>query len=221
MIVITGASSGLGAELAKRYDAEGKETYVIGRNTEKLSALAKQLSHNVGYQACNLSLHQNVKQLFDGVKQSPEMVIHSAGSGYFGLLEEQEPEEIQKLIDNNLNSAIHVLRELVKRYKDHPIKVVMIMSTAAQQPKAQESTYCAVKWAIKGLIESVRLELKGKPMKIIAVYPGGMDTEFWKTSGNTMDTSYFMQAEDAAEMLHNALSSIGNGYVSDITVNRT
>ena len=221
MIVITGASSGLGAELAKRYDAEGKETYVIGRNTEKLSALAKQLSHNVGYQACNLSLHQNVKQLFDGVKQSPEMVIHSAGSGYFGLLEEQEPEEIQKLIDNNLNSAIHVLRELVKRYKDHPIKVVMIMSTAAQQPKAQESTYCAVKWAIKGLIESVRLELKGKPMKIIAVYPGGMDTEFWKTSGNTMDTSYFMQAEDAAEMLYNALSSIGNGYVSDITVNRT
>ncbi|MGI3079092.1 SDR family NAD(P)-dependent oxidoreductase, partial [Vibrio alginolyticus] len=191
MIVITGASSGLGAELAKRYDAEGKETYVIGRNTEKLSALAKQLSHNVGYQACNLSLHQNVKQLFDGVKQSPEMVIHSAGSGYFGLLEEQEPEEIQKLIDNNLNSAIHVLRELVKRYKDHPIKVVMIMSTAAQQPKAQESTYCAVKWAVKGLIESVRLELKGKPMKIIAVYPGGMDTEFWKTSGNTMDTSHF------------------------------
>ncbi|WP_438451906.1 SDR family NAD(P)-dependent oxidoreductase [Vibrio alginolyticus] len=220
MIVITGASSGLGAELAKRYDAEGKETYVIGRNTEKLSALAKQLSHNVGYQACNLSLHQNVKQLFDGVKQSPEMVIHSAGSGYFGLLEEQEPQEIQKLIDNNLNSAIHVLRELVKRYKDHPIKVVMIMSTAAQQPKAQESTYCAVKWAVKGLIESVRLELKGKPMKIIAVYPGGMDTEFWKTSSNTMDTSHFMQAEDAAEMLHNALSSIGNGYVSDITVNR-
>ncbi|HHX8659835.1 SDR family NAD(P)-dependent oxidoreductase [Vibrio antiquarius] len=220
MIVITGASSGLGAELAKRYDAEDKETYIIGRNTEKLSALAKQLSHNVGYQACNLSLHQDVKHLFDGMKQPPEMVIHSAGSGYFGELEEQEPEEIQKLIDNNLNSAIHVLRELVKRYKDQSIKVVMVMSTAAQQPKAQESTYCAVKWAVKGFIESVRLELKGKPMKIIAVYPGGMDTEFWKTSGNTMDTSHFMQAEDAAEMVHTALSSIGNGYVSDITVNR-
>ncbi|EOX4458799.1 TPA: SDR family NAD(P)-dependent oxidoreductase [Vibrio diabolicus] len=220
MIVITGASSGLGAELTKRYDAEDKETYIIGRNTEKLSALAKQLSHSVGYQACNLSLHQDVKRLFDGMKQPPEMVIHSAGSGYFGELEEQEPEEIQKLIDNNLNSAIYVLRELVKRYKDQPIKVVMVMSTAAQQPKAQESTYCAVKWAVKGLIESVRLELKGKPMKIIAVYPGGMDTEFWKTSGNTMDTSHFMQAEDAAEMVHTALSSIGNGYVSDITVNR-
>ncbi|EMD77489.1 oxidoreductase, short chain dehydrogenase/reductase family [Vibrio diabolicus E0666] len=220
MIVITGASSGLGAELAKRYDAEDKETYIIGRNTEKLSALAKQLSHNVGYQACNLSLHQDVKHLFDGMKLPPEMVIHSAGSGYFGELEEQEPEEIQKLIDNNLNSAIHVLRELVKRYKDQSIKVVMVMSTAAQQPKAQESTYCAVKWAVKGFIESVRLELKGKPMKIIAVYPGGMDTEFWKTSGNTMDTSHFMQAEDAAEMVHTALSSIGNGYVSDITVNR-
>lgn len=57
-------------------------------------------------------------------------------------------------------------------------------------------------------------------MKIIAVYPGGMATEFWETSGKSLDLSSFMQAEDAAEMLHNALSSIGNGYVSDITVNR-
>lgn len=113
-----------------------------------------------------------------------------------------------------------MLRELVKRYKDQPVNVVMIMSTAAQQPKAQESTYCAVKWAVKGLIESVRLELKGKPMKIIAVYPGGMATEFWETSGKSLDTSSFMSAEDAALMIHGSLANIGNGYVSDITVNR-
>ncbi|PFG55258.1 short-subunit dehydrogenase [Vibrio sp. ES.051] len=220
MIVITGASRGLGAELAKRYDTEGKPTYITGRDTDKLSALANALPNNMGYQSCDLASHKEVELLFDGVTHPPKMVIHSAGSGYFGLLEEQEPEEIQKLLDNNLNSAIYVLRELVKRYKDHPVNVVMIMSTAAQQPKAQESTYCAVKWAIKGLVESVRLELKGKPMKIIAVYPGGMATEFWKTSGKTLDTSGFMQAKDAAEMIHNALSSIGNGYISDITVNR-
>ncbi|MEF1250677.1 SDR family NAD(P)-dependent oxidoreductase [Vibrio owensii] len=119
MIVITGASSGLGAQLAKLYDAQGEETLLTGR-----------------------------------------------------------------------------------------------------QPKAQESTYCAVKWAVKGLIESVRMELKGKPMKIIAVYPGGMATEFWETSGKSLDTSSFMSAGDAATMIHGALSNIGNGYVSDITVNR-
>ncbi|MGL1147585.1 SDR family oxidoreductase [Vibrio parahaemolyticus] len=220
MIVITGASSGLGAELAKLYDAEGKATYLTGRSESKLSTVTNCLSNNVGYRACDLASHQEVEQLFEQLDSIPRTVVHSAGSGYFGLLQEQDPEQIQTLIENNLSSAINVLRELVKRYKDQPVNVVMIMSTAAQQPKAQESTYCAVKWAVKGLIESVRLELKCKPMKIIAVYPGGMATEFWETSGKSLDTSSFMSAEDAALMIHGSLANIGNGYVSDITVNR-
>ncbi len=220
MIVITGASSGLGAELAKLYDAEGEPTYLTGRSKSKLSTITAELPNNVGYQACDLASHNEVEGLFEQLDHLPKTVIHCAGSGYFGLLEEQNPDQIQSLINNNLNSAINVMRELVKRYKDSPVNVVMVMSTAAQQPKAQESTYCAVKWAVKGLIESVRLELKGKPMKIIAVYPGGMATEFWQTSGKSLDTSSFMHAEDAAQMIHDALLSIGNGYVSDITVNR-
>ncbi len=220
MIVITGASSGLGAELAKLYDAEGNPTYLTGRNGRKLSEITDRLPNNIGYQTCDLSSYKDVEQLFERLDQPPNIVIHSAGSGYFGLLEDQDPKQIQSLINNNLSSAINVLRELVKRYKDAPVSVVVIMSTAAQQAKAQESTYCAVKWAVKGLIESVRLELKGKPMNIIAVYPGGMATEFWKSSGTSLDTSRFMQAKDAAQMIYDALSSIGNGYVSDITVNR-
>ncbi|MCV5373778.1 hypothetical protein OFD18_36920, partial [Escherichia coli] len=71
--------------------------------------------------------------MFEQLDSIPSTVVHSAGSGYFGLLQEQDPEQIQTLIENNLSSAINVLRELVKRYKDQPVNVVMIMSTAAQQ----------------------------------------------------------------------------------------
>ncbi|NIY85148.1 SDR family NAD(P)-dependent oxidoreductase [Vibrio hepatarius] len=220
MIMITGASSGLGAQLAKRYDAQDKSTYLTGRSDEKLSAVVGSLAHCAGHLTCDLTSHGAVARLFDGLEGVPEVIVHCAGSGYFGLLEDQDPQEVTKLIQNNLSSAINVVQEAVKRYKDHPVNLVMIMSTAAQQPKAQESTYCAVKWAVKGLIESVRLELKGHPMKIVAVYPGGMDTEFWPSSGKSLDTSGFMSAEDAAAMIHNALTSIGNGYISDITVNR-
>ncbi|AYO10471.1 SDR family NAD(P)-dependent oxidoreductase [Vibrio campbellii] len=220
MIVITGASSGLGAQLAKLYDAQGEETLLTGRSEKKLNTLAQHLSSKAQVRSCDLIDASQVENLFDELPQAPTTVIHCAGSGYFGLLAEQDPQEIQKLIENNLTSAIHVLKELVKRYQEQPVNVVMVMSTAAQQPKAQESTYCAVKWAVKGLIESVRMELKGKPMKIIAVYPGGMATEFWETSGKSLDTSSFMSAGDAAQMIHGALFNIGNGYVSDITVNR-
>ncbi|WP_104026811.1 SDR family NAD(P)-dependent oxidoreductase [Vibrio jasicida] len=220
MIVITGASSGLGAQLAKLYDAQGEETLLTGRSEEKLATLSQHLSNKAQVRSCDLVDTSQVENLFNELPKAPSTLIHCAGSGYFGLLAEQDPQEIQKLIENNLTSAINILRELVKRYQDQPVNMVMVMSTAAQQPKAQESTYCAVKWAVKALIESVRMELKGKPMKIIAVYPGGMATEFWETSGKSLDTSSFMSANDAAKMIHGALANIGNGYVSDITVNR-
>lgn len=220
MIVITGASSGLGAQLARQYDADGKTTFLTGRSQSKLNLVAKALSHRSQQQICDLTCYSSVSALFDVINDTPDMIIHCAGSGYFGLLEQQCPQQISQLIENNLTSAITVLRESVVRYQDKPVSFVMVMSTAAQHPKAEESTYCAVKWAVKGLIESVRLELKGKPMNIIAVYPGGMATEFWRTSGKELDTGNFMTGEDAATMMREALASIGNGYVSDITINR-
>ncbi|KLN62938.1 SDR family NAD(P)-dependent oxidoreductase [Vibrio sp. VPAP30] len=220
MIVITGASSGLGAALAKQYDEQDARIHLTGRSEQKLLHVTSQLSSNTTYQACDLANHNDVESLFEQLDEVPDKIIHCAGSGYFGLLEEQNPEQIEALIKNNLSSAINVVRESVKRYKAQPVTLVMVMSTAAQQPKAQESTYCAVKWAVKGLIESVRLELKGQPMKIVAVYPGGMATEFWMTSGKALNTDGFMSVQDAASMIYGALTGLGNGYVSDITVNR-
>lgn len=145
MIVITGASSGLGAQLAKLYDAQGEETLLTGRSEEKLATLAQHLSNKAQTRSCDLVDTSQVENLFDELPKAPSTLIHCAGSGYFGLLAEQDPQEIQKLIENNLTSAINILRELVKRYQDQPVNVVMVMSTAAQQAKGQESTYCAVK----------------------------------------------------------------------------
>jgi short-subunit dehydrogenase len=77
-----------------------------------------------------------------------------------------------------------------------------------------------VKWAVRGLVESVRLELKGKAMNLVCVYPGGMATDFWPTSGKDMNVDTFMSADEAASMIKGALQSTDSGYVSDITVNR-
>ena len=220
MILITGAGSGLGAALAGLYSEDNIPLLLSGRSKVKLEKVASTFHNEVKVKAADLSNASDVDALLGSLPEVPATVIHCAGSGYFGELEEQNVDQIEQLIHNNLTATIFLLKELVKRYKYEKVNVVIVMSTAAQAAKAGESTYCAVKWAVKGLVESVRLELKGKPMKLIAVYPGGMATDFWQSSGKSLDTSSFMSASEAASMLKHALTSAEHGYVSDITINR-
>ncbi|WP_299804637.1 SDR family NAD(P)-dependent oxidoreductase [uncultured Shewanella sp.] len=219
MILITGASSGLGAALAKCYGEE-QAICISGRNSERLQQVAKSITYPCQAQVTDLSDAVAVETLFDTLPQTPSMIIHSAGSGYFGPIDTQSPEAIKDLLNNNVTSAIFLLREAVKRYREQTVTLVIVMSTAALVPKAEESTYCAAKWAVKALIESVRLELKNSPMKLIAVYPGGMDTDFWPNSGRAANTSNFMSADEAAGMLKQALQSTEHGYISDLTIAR-
>ncbi|MCL1139882.1 SDR family NAD(P)-dependent oxidoreductase [Shewanella pneumatophori] len=219
MILITGASSGLGASLAQLY-AEQDDIAITGRNAERLAQVAESIKPQTNSYVCDLSDEQSVTHLFDALSSTPSMIIHCAGSGYFGPIETQSVAQIKQLLDNNITSAVLMLREAVKRYKDQAVTVVIVMSTAALAAKAEESTYCAAKWAVKGLIESVRLELKASPMKLIAVYPGGMDTGFWPASGKQANTESFMSATEAATMLKQALQASEQGYISDITITR-
>ncbi|WP_445945698.1 SDR family NAD(P)-dependent oxidoreductase [Shewanella sp.] len=235
MYLITGASSGLGAALAHEYAQDGHELYLTGRDEAKLAQVTLSLSQlplnitsstkssmagSINTMSAELNKPVSINALLDSLPQAPEVVFHCAGSGYFGPLAEQTSEGIINLVNNNLTATLLFLRELIRRYQDLPIKVVVVLSTAALQAKAGESSYCAVKWAIKGLIESLRLELKGKPLSLIAVYPGGMATEFWQTSGKALDTTGFMSAAETASMIKHALMSTAHGYVSDLTINR-
>ncbi|WP_300480430.1 SDR family NAD(P)-dependent oxidoreductase [Shewanella sp.] len=224
MILITGASSGLGAALASLYAKENEPLTLTGRNAERLQTVANALTpfsnKPIAAITADLASESSLEALFDGLTQAPKTVFHCAGSGYFGAIETQTASDIHSLLNNNVTSSILLVRELVKRYKDQAVTVVVVMSTAALAAKAGESTYCAAKWAVRGFIESVRLELKQSPMKLIAVYPGGMDTGFWPSSGKTLDTSSFMSADEAAGMLKQALVATEHGYIADITIQR-
>ncbi len=220
MILITGASSGLGAALASLYDKDNESLLLCGRHAERLSNVSNALQNRAGLFLGDLSVSTDTERLYNQITKPPKMIIHCAGSGYFGPLEKQTSDNIEQLLKSNVLSSTYVLQQAVKHFKNQPIRVVVVMSTAALQAKAGETTYCAAKWAVKGLVESLRLELKGCAMQLICVYPGGMDTDFWPSSGKKMDTSGFMQAEEAAIMIKQALGQTEHGYVSDITVNR-
>ncbi|WP_298776435.1 SDR family NAD(P)-dependent oxidoreductase [uncultured Shewanella sp.] len=222
MIMITGASSGLGAELANQFAKDNEHLFLTGRNTQRLEQVAAQLNTQqaVHTYAADLSNEEDIHQLFDALPCVPTHLIHCAGSGLFGPIETQESTKIKQLIDNNVTACIYVIQEAVKRFKDKSLTLVVVMSSAAHTAKANESTYCAAKWAVKGFISALKIELKTSPIKIVAVYPGGMNTHFWSTSGTNQETSTFMQASEAAIMLKQALLSTEKGYISEISIDR-
>ena len=70
--------------------------------------------------------------------------------------------------------------------EEEELTIVNIMSTSALIGRAEETIYCAAKWGARGYTEALRTELKGTKRNIIAVYPGGMKTDFWKSRVGTV-----------------------------------
>ena len=84
----------------------------------------------------------------------------------------------------------------------------------------EETIYCAAKWGARGYTEALRTEFKGTNRNIIAVYPGGMKTDFWKIPGQNRDISSFMNPAEVAEKIVNAVIVTDKMFVTDITINR-
>jgi short-subunit dehydrogenase len=94
------------------------------------------------------------------------------------------------------------------------------MSTSALCGRDKETIYCAAKWGARGYTEALRTELKGTKRNIIAVYPGGMKTDFWKIQGQDRDISGFMDPKEVAEKIVNAVIVKDKMLVTDITISR-
>jgi uncharacterized protein len=104
--------------------------------------------------------------------------------------------------------------------ENEELTIVNIMSTSALYGRDKETIYCAAKWGARGYTEALRTELKGTKRNIIAVYPGGMKTDFYKASGQNRDLSGFMNPNEVAEKIVHAVLNSEKLVVSDIIISR-
>ena len=99
--------------------------------------------------------------------------------------------------------------------------IVNIMSTAGLRAKPKETVYCAAKWGARGFTESLKEAVKGTPVNVVGVYPGGMKTEFWSPDcGAVTDSSKFMDPADVADVILHAVRQRPGMAVSDLTIDR-
>ena len=227
--VISGGTSGLGLEIASFLIKSGKNVLILGKNSNKLadaSSRLKKTSKNSLTESmiCNVGIEEDIKKVGKFLTTNSfevEYLFNNAGMGLFTKAHNSTSALIDTVFEANLKGMILLTSEILRLTpEEQELTIVNIMSTSALFGRAEETIYCAAKWGARGYTEALRTELKGTKRNIIAVYPGGMKTDFWSIPGQNRDISTFMDPAEVAEKIVNAVIVTDKMFVTDITINR-
>lgn len=226
--VVTGGATGLGYCITEELLKNGISVCIIGRREHKLleaqMLLAKEYGDKIRYACGDISDESFVSDFYTGLTKEGSYVqylINCAGTGKFGPARENNRQMIDAALDGSLIGLILMSSGVLDYMKDDGGYIVNIMSTAALRGKPNETVYCAAKWGARGFTEALKEAVKGTGTKVIGVYPGGMNTDFWSPEcGMSLDTSKLMNPKDVAEVIVHAVLERNNMYVSDITIDR-
>lgn len=205
-VVITGAGSGLGASLAFKYNELGNHVTLIGRTKEKLEHVAKTFNNsNYSIYTLDISSFDDVKKVFSKIAKNIgpiDILINSAGVGYFDLAEKLENKQVNQMIDVNLKGTIYCTQQVLLSMKERNSgSIINIISTAGSEGKIEESAYCASKFGVRGFTESLVQELNETKIHVHGVYMGGMKTPFWDGILDDEDMAGLMDPNDIADII--------------------
>lgn len=224
IIIITGGTSGLGLELVKQSIQKDFLVCNIGRNTNKIEELNKQYPENHKGFIGDISDEEFVNKTIDEISNlgNIKVLINNAGEPSFKLPTEYKKEDVNKCF-KGLEGMILFSGKTLKVKEEKDLKIVNIMSSAALRGNKQETVYCATKWGERGYTESLKVAYKGTSVKVIGVYPGGINTNFYKDSRDYVSqekqNTFMNPAEVAKIILDNILSEL-NLTVADIIIER-
>ena len=218
--IVTGASSGLGLELALLMAADGLRVVGVSRSVPKDSRWAKAADRGRAHHVeGDVSDAGTVDRAFAAASAPLTAVVNCAGAGVFGPAGHHTRADVDRALRANLIGTILFSERAATTLASGAV-IINIMSTAATVAKPGQAVYCAVKWGARGYTDTLRQELKGSGIRVVGVYPGGMDTPFWTDPPPGVDPTTFMPAAEVARRVLEAVTGGGKGYVSDLVINR-
>lgn len=189
-VLITGATTGIGYELAKLYAKDENKLVLVARDGERLKKVKDKLElYNIKVYtiALDLSEDNSCEKVLDFVNKknlSVDILINNAGMGSFGYLSEIEMESELKLIDVNIRALTELTKIFLPSMIEHGEGAIMnVASTAAFCAGPKMATYYASKSYVLNFTEALYEELKGSEIKVSCLCPGPVKTNFQEKSG--------------------------------------
>src|ERR1700734_3751117 len=189
--LITGASGGIGYELAKLFARDHYNLILVARSGDKLNLVASELREQFGVTvktiALDLAADQAVTSLFEHLKGeglAVDVLVNNAGFGVLGDFAETAKEEVLGQVQLNVTALTHLTRlflpEMIARRQG---KIMNVASTAAFQPGPLMAVYYATKAYVLSLSEALANEVAGTGVVVSCFCPGATDTGFQKRAG--------------------------------------
>lgn len=219
--IITGGNSGIGFEAAKQLKQQGAQVFITGRNEEKLKKAANELG--IGYAVADASNEEAVIAAFEAAIKNMNglnVLINNAASGSFSLLKDQDTQSFEKLIASNVTGAMIAGREAAKHFiKQEAGNIINIGSTAGNAGFANGTAYVASKFALKGMTECWRAELRKFNIRVMLLNPSEVQTPFYANMGNERPfNSSKLEASEIAHTITAMLSMRNVGFITEATI---
>lgn len=232
-VLITGATSGIGEATAHLLARHNYPLILCGRRQERLTELQQTLSaHTSVHTLCfDVAVKEQVQQAIESLTdqwKDISILINNAGNAH-GLAPIQlgAVDDWDAMIDSNVKGLLYVtnavMPSLLKQANPH---IINIGSIAGKEVYPNGNVYCASKFAVDALTKGMRLDLNKQGVKVTAIHPGMVETEFslvrFKGDTSRADTVYNgvepLHAQDIAEVIHYVLSQPKHVVLSDITI---
>ncbi|MBL0057523.1 MAG: SDR family NAD(P)-dependent oxidoreductase [Chitinophagaceae bacterium] len=187
IILITGATAGIGEACAHKFAANGYNLIITGRREERLNALKTNLENTYGVSVLTLCFDVRDKEAVNkAIAGLPEawtaidILLNNAGLALGrDSFEEADMDDWETMLDTNVNGLLYVTRAVLpfmtERKKGH---IINLGSIAGKEVYEKGNVYCASKFAVDALSKSMRIDLMKYGIKVTAIHPGAVETEF-------------------------------------------
>jgi len=172
--LITGASSGIGLAISRALFEEGYAVTGVARDFSKLEF------DELNKVQIDLSLIDHLADSLSQFTQSPSVLALNAGYGQFGGVEQFSHKQIRRLVDTNLVSTLFLVKHFLPRMKQNGGGDIVLMGSESSLNGAKAgAVYCATKFAIRGLAQSLRADCSTANIRVILVNPGPVESSFF------------------------------------------
>jgi len=228
VVLITGASSGIGHATALLFAAKGARLVLVARRRERLEALAAEakalgsqaiiVAGDLRGEATSLAAVTAAKEAFGRI----DILIANAGTGNYKNLVETTAAEYDEIMDGNFKSTWLIARHTVPvMIAQKSGQIVLVSSVAGLYGYAGEATYCAAKFAQMGFAQGLDSELRPHGIKVGTINPGGVKTEFAIGKGRTeqeVADSEMLEAIDVANAILFACSQPASARIIQVQI---